>query len=1253
MIRCDNETEFKNKEMNQFCKMKGIKRQYSVARTPQQNRVAKRRNRTLTKATRTMLADSKLPTTFCAEAVNIVCYVQNKVLVVKPHNKTPYELFHGRAPTLSFMRLFRCLVTILNTKDHLGKFNGKADEGFFVGYSLNSKAFRVFNSRTRIVEENFHIRFSENTPNVVGSRPDWLFDIDALKRIMNYEPIITGTQSNGFADPKSFHGDGFKPLSDDGNKKNDGIFISQDKYVAKILKKFRFTEVKNASTPMETQKPLHKDEDGKEVDVYMYRSMIGSLMFLTSSRLDIMFAVYAYARYQVNPKFWLTAMTITMNGEPQIHARVNAKEIIITESSVRLDLRLVDDEDQAVYKELDDKLVRVAITASSLEAEKDNARIDSSDNEPSLGEDASKQERKIHDIDADEDITLVNDQDDAERFSSAKEFKDNMLSSYYYWYKEMDQDSAHIVAASKVPMLKPENGNAPPITKVVEGVETIISPTVVEEKAQRRLELKTRINTAHGATTASTQATAINSITIDNLSNVVIYAFFASQPNSLQLDNEDLKQIHPDDLKEIALRWQMDMLTMRARRFLKNNRRKFSMNGTETLGLISPSSNSEVSTDSNCSSSCLENVKILKEQNEQLLKDLRASKLNAITYKTNLESVEVRLVVYKKNKSIYEEDIKVLKCEIYIRKVAITELRRKLELAQKQKDEIQLTVGNFENSSNCLNKLIDCQIVDKCKIGLGYNVVPPPYTRNFMPPKPNFSFSGLEEFVNEPIVSKPIVKKPVVRTSKGKASADKPKVVREIFGPTILEEWVLDIEEGDVIQPKVEQKIVRTSKVKKEFVNSTSQKKTTRKIVNQGNTQMELQDKEVIDSGCSRHMIRNMSYLTNYEETDRGYVAFGGNPKGGKITSKAERRNRTLIEATRTMLADSKLPTTFWAEEVNTACYVQNRVLVVKPHSKTPYEPFHGKFNGKADKGFFVGYSLNSKAFKVFNSRTRIVEENLHIRLSENTPNVVGSGPDWLFDIDALTKTMNYEPIVTESKSSQDDGFQPSSDDEKKVNEDLNKKVNAKIKTKIMLTVLIMLMLMAQTEDIITFNFSSDHEDGDEMDDMNKLDTTIQVSPVPTTRINKDHPLDQIVRDLHSTTQTRNMLKNLEEHGAKKLKRRKKSRTHKLKRLYKVGLTARVKSFADEASLGEDASKQGRKIDNIDANEEITLISTHDDAKMFDAEKDIGGEEVVMAEQAKEVVTEKESIDDVTDRWLPVLLCHGRQKETKSPEGSV
>ncbi|GJY53352.1 hypothetical protein Tco_0445016 [Tanacetum coccineum] len=100
-----------------------------------------------------------------------------------------------------------------------------------------------------------------------------------------------------------------------------------------------------------------------------------------------------------------------------------------------------------------------------------------------------------------------------------------------------------------------------------------------------------------------------------------------------------------------------------------------------------------------------------------------------------------------------------------------------------------------------------------------------------------------------------------------------------------------------------------------------------------------------------------------------------------------------------------------------------------------------GKFDGKADEGFFVGYSINSKAFRVFNSRTRIFEENLHVQFSENTPNIAGSRLNWLFDIDALTKSMNYKPVVAgnHSKSSQNDGSKPSSDDEKKIDEDPRK----------------------------------------------------------------------------------------------------------------------------------------------------------------------------------------------------------------------
>nr|GEY85693.1 retrovirus-related Pol polyprotein from transposon TNT 1-94 [Tanacetum cinerariifolium] len=129
IIRCDNEGEFRNKEMNDFCSQKGIKREFSNARTPQQNGVAEKRNKILIEAARTMLADAKLPVTFWAEAVNTACYVQNRVLVNKSQNKTPYELFNGRTHAIGFLKPFGCHVRILNTLDNLGKFEAKADEG--------------------------------------------------------------------------------------------------------------------------------------------------------------------------------------------------------------------------------------------------------------------------------------------------------------------------------------------------------------------------------------------------------------------------------------------------------------------------------------------------------------------------------------------------------------------------------------------------------------------------------------------------------------------------------------------------------------------------------------------------------------------------------------------------------------------------------------------------------------------------------------------------------------------------------------------------------------------------------------------------------------------------------------------------------------------------------------------------------------------------------------------------------------------
>ncbi|GJW02432.1 putative ribonuclease H-like domain-containing protein [Tanacetum coccineum] len=194
--RSDNGTEFKNRVMLEFCGEKGIKQEFSNARTPQQNGVAERMNRTLIEAARTMLADSHLPTTFWAEAVNTACYTFNRVRVTKPQNKTPYELLFGHKPILSYIRPFGCHVTILNTLSPLGKFDGKSDEGFLVGYSVNSKAFRVYNLVTKRVEGNLHVNFLEEKPNVQGIGHMWMFDLDYLTDSMNYIPVSLQNQAN-------------------------------------------------------------------------------------------------------------------------------------------------------------------------------------------------------------------------------------------------------------------------------------------------------------------------------------------------------------------------------------------------------------------------------------------------------------------------------------------------------------------------------------------------------------------------------------------------------------------------------------------------------------------------------------------------------------------------------------------------------------------------------------------------------------------------------------------------------------------------------------------------------------------------------------------------------------------------------------------------------------------------------------------------------------------------------------------------
>ncbi|GJY09882.1 hypothetical protein Tco_0378067 [Tanacetum coccineum] len=312
-----------------------------------------------------------------------------------------------------------------------------------------------------------------------------------------------------------------------------------------------------------------------------------------------------------------------------------------------------------------------------------------------------------------------------------------------------------------------ENGNAPPITKVIKGVETIIALTIAEEKAQRSSEVLDQ--------------------TFNRLQNLI---------NQLEIHGEtiSLGDVNQKFLRSLSSEWNTHTIVWRNKPDIN------------TLSL----------------DDLYNNLKIYEPE-------------VADGYANN------------EGKEILEEDWKEVFCE--------WECKAPRNLENSNKETTRSVVPVETTTSNAL---ISCdgagydwsdqaeesptnfalmaytstssnsKIIDKCKIGLGYNVVPPPYTGNFMPLKPDLLFSGLEEFMNEPIV-KPTIKKPKVETSKAKASANKPKVVRKNNGALIIEEWVSDSEDEAKSEPKIEKKTVKPSFAKMEFVKSKEQVKSPRK----------------------------------------------------------------------------------------------------------------------------------------------------------------------------------------------------------------------------------------------------------------------------------------------------------------------------------------------------------------------------------------------------------------------------------------
>nr|GEY52632.1 hypothetical protein [Tanacetum cinerariifolium] len=351
---------------------------------------------------------------------------------------------------------------------------------------------------------------------------------------------------------------------------------------------------------------------------------------------------------------------------------------------------------------------------------------------------------------------------------------------------------------------------------------------------------------------------------------------------------------------------------------------------------------------------------------------------------------------------------------------------------------------------------------------------------------------------------------------------------------------------------------------------------------------------------------RNMSYLSDFQELNGGYVAFGGNPKGGKILDfklpdesqvllRVPRENNMYNVNLKDIVPSGDLTCLFTKAIINESNLWHRRLGHI--NFKTINKLVKGKFEGKVDEGFLVGYSINSKVFRVFNSRTRIIQETLHVNFLENKPNIAGTSPTWLFDIDSLTRTMNYQPVTAGNQSNLSAGdvalndkehdtekpesavnLSPSSSTLSGEQDDMTKKkdkgkslveyftgnrdLNADFEDysedssndvnnvgpivptagknysnstnpisvacpsntntspthgKSSLKDASQPPDMLEREDIAYF----DNENVGAEDDFNNLETSITVSPIPTTRTHKTHPISQIIGDLSSTTQTR------------------------------------------------------------------------------------------------------------------------------------
>nr|GEW61693.1 hypothetical protein [Tanacetum cinerariifolium] len=568
-------------------------------------------------------------------------------------------------------------------------------------------------------------------------------------------------------------------------------------------------------------------------------------------------------------------------------------------------------------------------------------------------------------------------------------------------------------------------GDSPSPTRSVDGVETPYPPRVVEEKLARKNELKAR----------------------------VIYSFLASQSNSPQLDNENLKQINLDDLEEIDLKWKMAMLTMIAKRFLQKtgknpgNARLLSIKTTGTG----------------------RHPKGLCQTHDNLTKDFNKSQFNLGSYKVGLKSVEARLEVFKKNEAIFEDDIKILKVDVMFRDKAITKLRQKFEKAKKERDDLKLTLQKFEgyDSQGFDSQVLENQVNDKNNIGEGYHAVPPPYTRNFMPPKNDLVFAD-EHVVSESVTSLPDIVKSEVKTQSLR----------------ILVHQLLNI--GKSI--KQEENNWQTKYPRKNSQSPKDCDPHKKKMMEKPVWNNARKEKCVIDSGCSRNMTGNM-YISKYEKIDGGYVAFGGDPKGEKITckgSKDEVADDAGKKSTEVLKKDNG---------------VQNPA---KEGDKNDQEKGEAANTNSTNRLNTVSSPINtvSSSFTTFDPRRERAQRNKFksmIRQNKDAngnkifTHVNAAGSTYIY----LGRLIPVNAVTLPNADLLTDPLMPDLED---------------------------------TADTEIFSDAYDNEVKGVEADFNNLNLTIVVSPIPIIKIHKDHPKEQIIGDPLLALQTRIMTKTSQEH---------------------------------------------------------------------------------------------------------------------------